>query len=227
MTKKIATLPERAIEGGSLVLIGHFNPSIFHPLWFAKQDLLSAAEADSAEVQLIHPEVAAFSIEWLSVQVTKERFTATASDFGHLEPLRDLVDGTFGILEHTPISKMGFNHDLHYRVATPNALHEIMEGLTQDGMFKEVLHDSETVSIRKRGTRRGIKDAMVQFSIELSTRVSPGVYFGVNEHYDAGDSSNETGNLMAKLRERWRTYHIYARDACQKLLSSLTLGVID
>jgi hypothetical protein len=35
---------------GTNVVLGSFNPAIFQPAWFAKQGLLSAEEANGAEI---------------------------------------------------------------------------------------------------------------------------------------------------------------------------------
>jgi hypothetical protein len=44
-------IPE--ISGGTVVLLGSFNPKIFQPEWFARQKLLPQAEADASEIKVI------------------------------------------------------------------------------------------------------------------------------------------------------------------------------
>lgn len=58
MTERI---PE--ISAGSIVMVGSFNPSIFHPQWFARQGLLSPAEADAAELKVQVPQICQFETE--------------------------------------------------------------------------------------------------------------------------------------------------------------------
>jgi hypothetical protein len=93
----------------SIVLIGDFNPIVFQPAWFSNQELLRASEAEKAEVSIIHPDISSFTTEWLSLQVTRDRFTAITKSEPHIPHLRDFVVGTFNKLEHTPVAQMGLN----------------------------------------------------------------------------------------------------------------------
>jgi hypothetical protein len=52
-------LPE--YDGMVLVLRGTFNPAILHPLWFVSAQLLRREEAEAAEIQVVHPQVADFT----------------------------------------------------------------------------------------------------------------------------------------------------------------------
>ena len=104
-------MPQRKPElaGASIVLLGSFNPSIFHPSWFARQNLISPeeADADNTKVKVIHKEVTQFETENFTMQITADRFTASAKPSTPGVLLRDLVIGTFYILEHTPVHALG------------------------------------------------------------------------------------------------------------------------
>src|SRR5437870_4919946 len=91
------------IDAHSVVFVGDFNPKIFQPAWFAAQNLLRQEEADAAKIEIIHPEIVRFSLDWLHVEVVHERFKASTLQFPYFEILRDLTVGTFKILRHTPI----------------------------------------------------------------------------------------------------------------------------
>ena len=67
-------MPQIKIQGTDIVLIGNFNPAIFHPSWFAAHNLLRAEEADTATINIVHPDVASFKTEWLGVNIVKDRF---------------------------------------------------------------------------------------------------------------------------------------------------------
>ena len=75
------------IENVSVVLIGSLNPAIFHPAWFAREGLIQQEEADRADVRIVSPDVSVFSIGWLVVEVTLDRFAARTSQVQNLEPL--------------------------------------------------------------------------------------------------------------------------------------------
>jgi hypothetical protein len=97
--------------------VGSFNPSIFQPLWFSQHNLIRNEEATAAKIEIIHPNATIFRTEWLSLQVTGNNFTALTEDPTKSLPLRDLVTGTFKLLEHTPLIAFGFNRFVHVRAA--------------------------------------------------------------------------------------------------------------
>ena len=72
-----AQLPD--IQGVTVVFLGDFNPKIFQPAWFAVQGLIRQQEAEEANVEIIHPDVVSFSLEWLALQVTRERFAISTT----------------------------------------------------------------------------------------------------------------------------------------------------
>ncbi len=41
----------------SIVLLDDFNPKIFHPAWFAAENLIGKQDAESAKVEVIHQDV--------------------------------------------------------------------------------------------------------------------------------------------------------------------------
>ncbi len=95
------------LQGVSIVALGSFNPAIFQPAWFSSNNLIRAEEAREANIQIIQGDVAIFSTEWFSIQVTHERFSLDTRDPSKWLPMRDLVIGTFTILSHTPVRAVG------------------------------------------------------------------------------------------------------------------------
>ena len=88
-----ATKPE--FSGLNIVLLGDFNPKIFQPAWFAAEGLLQKKETDRAKIEVFHHEISIFELDWLRLQVTRERFAVETTQEPYYEPLRDLVLGTF------------------------------------------------------------------------------------------------------------------------------------
>ena len=62
------------IAGVSIVLLGNFNPAIFTPAWFVLQGLLPEGTIDTAEINIVHADVTQFNTDWLSLNVTSDRF---------------------------------------------------------------------------------------------------------------------------------------------------------
>jgi hypothetical protein len=109
---------EPEIGGVAIVLVGNLNPAIFTPAWFARQGILSAEQADAAEVNIVHPQIAHFKMDWLVVRVEPERFAADTAEAPYTR-LLDLVVRTFKeFLPHTPLGKLGINRTVHFSVGS-------------------------------------------------------------------------------------------------------------
>lgn len=137
-----ATLPapDPEIAGVSLVFVGAMNPAIVQPAWLAAHQLIRSEEGESAEIRIIHPDVVSYSLEWVDVEVTRDRFqlkTTTTADAA--EPVRDLGLGVFSILEHTPIRMVGINTDAHYKASSEERWHEIGHLLAPDRYWTDLL----------------------------------------------------------------------------------------
>ncbi len=101
------------INGANIVFIGSFNPSIFHPQWLVLEQLISKEEAQSAEIQIIHPEIAQFNVNKITYQITRERCILETQFEPRFKILKDLALGIFGLLHFSPIHMVGGYRDLH------------------------------------------------------------------------------------------------------------------
>ena len=119
--------PER--QSYAIVVLGDFNPSIFHPLWFSANGLLPEEETSEAEISVIHKAIASFKVGKLQIQVDESRLGLTAFESSQGPILRDLAIGTLSILEHTPLKAVGINrHGVSIRVGGSLARHRSPHG---------------------------------------------------------------------------------------------------
>lgn len=200
-------MPEPSLEmdGASIVLMGAFNPPIFQPEWFARQGLLPATEAEQAKIQIVHQEVAQFETERFVFQVTHDRLLAATKPNSFSEPLRDLVAGTFYILEHTPVNAIGLNRDMHFNMHSEESWHRLGDMLAPKNIWNKIAI----------GGRPGLKTLQILYgatseheptttvTIQPSVRVLPcGAYFGVNQHFTL-PAEKGFEMMMQILQERW------------------------
>ncbi len=73
------------------VLVGSFNPAIFHPEWLVRHELVPADDIQGASVEIVHQDISKFSFEWLGVDVLRHKFIARTNDPSKFDPLRDLL----------------------------------------------------------------------------------------------------------------------------------------
>lgn len=126
-------------EGIQIVLLGSFNPAIFHPQWFARKNLMSDSEAEAAQLEVCHSDVAKFSTDWFELEVLQKRLTIRTKHIGRAEELRDLIASTFLVLNETPVEAAGFNKQCIYRAESDKYWHLVGNTLAPKNIWEEVL----------------------------------------------------------------------------------------
>ena len=185
---------EPEISGLAVVLLGDFNPAIFTPAWFTLHGLLPRA-SDSADLKVAHRQVTEFSIDWLRLQVTSDRFAANTVQAPHVR-VKDLVMRVFKEhLSHTPLKAMGINRSVHFQVgglAERDRIGRALAPVAPWGHWAAELGvDGEqggmtslTMSqVRPAGRPRG---GSINVKVEPSRRIGEGrlgIFVEVNDHY--------------------------------------------
>ena len=213
----------------SIVLLGSFNPSIFSPAWFGRYGLLSDQEVAAATVTLIHPDMAIFEVDWLSIRVEPMRFQAMS----HVSPIqiRDIVLKTFeDYLIHTPIHSMGINRLANFKL--PSAEHRMRLGramapLGPWGDWGEEIDKGEepgglkslTMHQPRRDGPKGHLDITIQPTDSIPRRL--GVFFQVNDHYEVASRENLTSceEIMNLLDRHFEKSLIRAEQILDQVLT--------
>lgn len=207
------------INTSTIVLVGSFNPAIFQPEWFSKQELLPEGEVDSAEIKVITPQISQFETERFVVQVTTDRFAGVAKASTNPAPLKDLVMGTFSVLEHTPVTAMGLNNHMHFSMPTTEDWHSVGDRLAPKDGWKGVLEGRPgLLSLTVQGELTAIAGAKFQIKVEPSTQVPKGVYFETNEHYPTSETV-KLKELLELLGRRWEEAHVYSTRVVDHILN--------
>ena len=199
-------MPQIQIEGTSIVLIGFLNPAIFHPSWFAAHNLLRAEEADAANINIVHPDVASFKTEWLEVNVVRERFQISTVQESQYETLRDIAVGILGLLSHTPIRVMGINRDFHFDLVTEERWNGLGHRLVPKQDWDPLLNKPGVQTLVVEGVRPDDFKGYLRVTVQPSTRIKYGVFIEVNDHYVLKmDEKEADGANMARLilSEKW------------------------
>jgi hypothetical protein len=226
--------PNVELSGISVVASGAFNPAIFHPSWFARKELLAPNAIDEALEQefVAVRDLATFTADWLSVQVTLEQAAFSTVEEGRELDLRDLVRSVFDFLPETPVDALGLNTDAHFRVASEEEWHAIGDRfLPKD--FWEPLYEGEQWKQRPDGSKVGLRSMTVQGTREdvlgyVRTEVAPsvrltphGVYVGVNGHFQLTQSPDERGTGEEAARtvgEQWESTRTLERTLIDHIL---------
>lgn len=188
--------PEIIYQEGSIVLLGSFNPEIFHPAWFAKNDLIQKVEAEESKIEgleIVHHELTKFSLNWLSIQVVHQKFVALTSDLAHFNPLRDLVIMTFEILKHTPIKQLGMNRTIDFSFKDEQTWHKIGDTLAPKTIWEKSVPNRVGLTIL--GVRSKLTDGLqgyINVNLQPSTRTQYGVVININNHVEIAENQTVT-----------------------------------
>ncbi|MGO9460076.1 MAG: hypothetical protein ACLP1W_08140 [Rhodomicrobium sp.] len=210
---------EPEIAGASVVLVGSFNPAIFSPDWFVRQNLLEKDQiVQPGPNFIIHPQIAQFSVEWCQISVDLDKFSLTTTR-DPLVRISDLASRTFGqYLTHTPLRAVGLNRYVHFRVSSLEKRDEIGYKLAPPEAWGEWGAAIKKKSGLKHGgmqavamqqnvfdyDRTGNITATVQPSSEIKEGF--GVFVQVNDHYEITkietiDGISEAITILDKFEE--------------------------
>lgn len=190
----------------ALVVLGAFNPSIFHPSWFAQEDLIRQEEVDAAKIEIIHPEVAAFQLDWLLLQVTRDRLAFHSNRESHYEATRDLLTGTLDLLRHMPTRALGVNHDLVLEYETQDHFNQLGWKLVPEDRWTAVLQRPGMVRVEEQGERTDGHDGYVRVRVEPILDGGTRVLCEVNDHFNLSQDNmpSSTVAIGKLLNEEWR-----------------------
>lgn len=207
--------PHPKLYNLSIVLLGQFNPSIFHPIWFGAENLLRKEEVDAAKIDLVHPDITKFTLDWLTVEVLRERFVIQTMQETYDEALRDLALGTFSVLRHTPITKMGINRSVHFLIESEEKWHAAGDKLAPKVLWTGILEKPgmRSLTMEESSRKDGLKGC-VRVRIEPSATIQPGLFIEVNDHMEFSDPKKGVGSeeMLDILKSTWKDSIIRAED---------------
>ena len=213
-------------QASSIVFIGSFNPKIFQPAWFVKEGLIQKQEGDEADIEIMHNEFVSFGLHWLKLTVTRDKFQVATSQESFYEFLRDLAFGTFKVLKHTPISQMGINLHMHFRMNSEKEWHDFGHKLTPKEIWNKVLTKPGMLKLTIQGdTNRCNLNGYRQVTVEPSKKVPNGVFLTVNDHYQVKDKEikNVSGceEIIGILETKWNESIEGSKKIIYQLLESI------
>lgn len=203
----------------SIILVGGFDPRRFQPQWFRAEKLLGECEAEHADIRIVHPDIADWSTEWFDLQVTANRFAVIAKVESRAESLRDLVVGTFGLLEQTVTTALGLNRTMHYDVGGEQNWHRVGDSLAPKELWRPHLTKRpgmRTLQIEETQRADGLTGKAV-VTVQPSQKYKHGVYFDVNNEIHA-DSEAGTPYFLKVIGGHWERLLDEARKMAEDVL---------
>lgn len=214
-------VPEQRVF--AVVILGKFNPAIFHPLWYAHNDLIPREETDEASDVITSDEVSTFVVNAVHFQVERHRFGLTTKDASRAAYLRDLTVGSFTLLEHTPLTALGLNLDFRFSLPDVEAWHEIGHRLAPKEHWNGILESPGMRGITMEGTRSGCNADRISIRVQPASSFEHGVFIGINQHYNIETEkrtsiAERNTEVMRILNSDWNAFQSYAENAALDLV---------
>ena len=217
------TRPLPVQEVHAIVTLGSFNPMIFHPAWFAANNLLPPQETDEAEGLVVTRELATFVVSDIHVQVEQGRFGLTTKNPAQAPLLLDLAEGCFRLLEHTPIDHLGLNLDIEFEMASLRAWHAVGDRLVPKAPWSGILVDPGMRAVVIEGKRSECEADRIHIRVQPTNRPQ-GVFVGVNQHYNIKTEQRESvpernAKAIRVIKEDWTSFQRYARNSALSIIT--------
>ena len=178
-------------------------------------------------------QLATFTADWLSVQVTLEQAVFSTVEEGREFDLRDLAQGVLDLLPETPVDAVGLNTDAHYRVESEEAWHAIGDRFLPKDFWQPMFKgdewrrrpDGQSVGLRSLAVEAWREDipAFVRAEVAPSVRLMPnGVYTGVNAHFQltVGEEHGNGYRAARIVEEHWEATRNLERELIEHILEA-------
>lgn len=212
-------------EGLDVVLVGSFNPAIFHPEWFSRQGIISDQDSKEAKVQSVSGEITVVQFGGILLQCVNDKFSLGTKNISNAERMQDLIRQTFGLLSHTPITACGINPHVHYLVGNDAYWHKIGHMLApKDLVWDELLEQPGMQSLTIKAPRKGDFPGEINATVEPSAKHLPGVFVKVNYHYGIPLDAIHAGaaDLALKFIEaEWKPACGMARKVAEQIFTKI------
>ncbi len=225
--------PER--QQYSLVLVGDFNPAMFQPEWFKKNNILSPEDVDFARAEtfnnsiIVTPQLTIFKTSQLNIRVDQDKFSVIAEKEPFISVI-DFVTKTFENLGSFIFKAFGFNYSAHYKVADKATLHAIGDKLAPKKYWFTLLGDEVTGDDRTSGLsaiqmQKSKSDGTGQYTVILqpSKFVVPGIFMSCNDHTDLNEENNSAEDVLEDILKA----HSSSLDIMKRIQIDLMDKVID
>lgn len=193
------------------VLVGNFNPAIFHPEWFRKNGLFRDEEIDlvleepkdkdSKNRMFFLSDFSQFNVTNIGIRVELDRFQALTGEKVKFPILRDVVAGSFKILDQTPIRAMGINIRGDYEFESKTSWDQISELLGPKEPWTDILGETDLSSFARKGGNPWDKDGYIRIRVEPSNKFDFGIFVDINNHFNL--ENKETSQMVEILHDKW------------------------
>ncbi len=222
---------ETLSDEASIVVLGSFNPRIFHPEWFIRKGIIEEWDFSEDKTIVVVPDMAQLALpDQRDLLVLLNKYQLKSSMASNYSSLKDLVSSTFAILPETPVTSMGMNFHSIIKISDLDHWKSFGQKLapreTWIGAIGYVndLDDTKqlelglwdmTMNIPRNDDLKGFMRA--RLNVEGSTKART-IRFSMNSHVELGDKGARM--VPTVLKDRWDNSLEFAKDFTSKMMES-------
>ena len=222
-------IQEPKYQAMSIVFLGNFNPKIFQPAWFVSENLIKEEEQDKIDngnLIIIDSDLLQFRLpDWLLLRVVKNRFQISVTNEAFYEEGRDLVYGTFKILKHTPISKMGINLEMHFQMESEEKWHALGDFYAPKKPWEKILKKPGLSSLIIEEQRPDKYKGFIRVKIEPTMQIvkKNGVLIDINDHFETSNPETNIGcaEIIEIFEKSWEKSLKRSKDIIYNILRKI------
>jgi len=216
-------------EEASIVLVGNFNPKIFHPEWFIRKGIVGEWDYEKDEVVSL-PDMSQIELpSGRTLTVLLNKFSLKSSLASDHMALKDLVTSTFSVLRETPVIQMGMNFTSAIKIQDKNKWKQFGSELAPKKYWEQsvdYIKELDDKKLEKLGLwelsmnlpRPDDIEGYIRPKIAVLSVHERALSFSVNSHVEIARSSAAT--MVKILEENWEKSLFLAKNLTNKMLSS-------
>lgn len=217
-------------DKASIVLVGSFNPRIFHPEWLVNRRIVDSWDYEDERIICL-PDFAQINLpdnRVLSVYVN--RFILQSTCASSNLALADLATNLFVKLAETPLNKLGMNYDATIRLRDQESWKNLAKDFAPEEEWKKACSYLESELTNKQENEMGLWSMAMNFprpddlkgflrsKIEVENSNDRTITFGVNNHVEFDQV--ETLEAMRILSENWKDSLQIAKSLIENMMNN-------
>lgn len=214
----------------SIVLVGKFQPGMFHPFWFWKNDVLTEEECkkvtDSTEQPfVISNNLSAFQTDKYTFRITQDRFVIILNTKPY-ELIIDAFNKIFDSLSTIPVVAYGLNFTfrIEYDAKTMQRIGKKLAPRKYWGSFFDDEIEPMQDGLTHISMKRVEKFGAVNISLQPSRNADePGVIFEFNFHHEKKDKEDfDVAYIESVIASQYEEYYPIAMRLTDEIVERVT-----
>lgn len=172
----------------SVVLLGSFNPMIYHPYWLKEKEIIGEEDITKEGI-LVHEDISSFKIgDWMQMNINKNRCEFKILNADKILIMRDIIIGCLNALPETPIVAFGINKGWIAQLPNSEQYYELGAKLSPLELWKDDFKNPRLKNIAIEDTNNenfaGTRRLIIIQPAPAELKYDNAIDINLNNHFD-------------------------------------------